>query len=117
MIKVVLNGTERPVHFGWLELENISNSIESKSPEETANNINSLVQNLRFNRVVLFEGIKAGYRRIGESCPFATAEDVADEIQNFAEALPAIEYYIKRQAEFFNVEDEKPTKKKETVSP
>lgn len=116
MIDLELNGKKHPIHFGWLELETISESIGNKSPEETANNMPTLASSMKFNRVVLFEGLKGGYRKIGEVCPFQTADEIAEVVESFTQVMPALEYYIKRQAEFFAVEDSKPTKKKQAAS-
>jgi len=115
MIEVLIAERKHPVHFGWLELETISLSIGHKSPDDTANNIVNLVNNLQFTRLVAFEGVKAGYRKIGEACPFKTSEDLVDEVKNITEINPIIEEWVKRQAEFYQIEE--PSKKKEAANP
>ena len=116
MNEIVINGKKHPINFGWLALENISAFAGHNSPDTTANEMDKLASNLKFNRVVLFEGIAGGYRKIGEKCPFADSETLADEVSNFAEITPAIEMYLKAQASFYQIEEET-TKKKATVNP
>jgi hypothetical protein len=116
MNEITINGTKHPIHFGWLALENISAFAGHNSPDTTANAMDKLASDMRFNRVVLFEGIAGGYRKIGERCPFADSEALAEEVSNFTEITPAIEIYIKAQAAFYQIEEDTP-KKKATANP
>ena len=96
-----VGGNDYPVYFSWIAIENISAAQSHTSLDETANQIGSLVNTLKFARVVIFEGIKAGCLKEGIECPFKSSEDVANAITKFSDATKIMEEYTKAVAEFY----------------
>lgn len=64
-------------------------------------NTKTASNSLKFGRACAFAGIKGGYRKIGEKCPFADVDDLADEVKSFTELEPAILGFTKAVEEFF----------------
>jgi hypothetical protein len=111
-----IGGNDYPVYFSWLAIENISAAQSHNSLDVTASNLNTLVNTLKFARVVIFEGVKAGCLKEGIECPFKTSEDVANAITKFSDATAIMEEYTKAVADFYTpVEEDK--KKGEQENP
>lgn len=111
-----IGGNDYPIYFSWLAIENISAAQGDTSLDATANQLDKRVNTLKFARVVIFEGVKAGCKKEGIECPFKTSEDVADAITKFAEATEVMEIYTKAVLDFYApIEEDK--KKGEQENP
>lgn len=105
MNEIVINGAKHPVFFDWLAIEVISEFVGDNSLDATAKKLNTYVQSLKFTRFVAFEGIKCGYKKIGESCPFNNSDELAEAANNYTELSAVISIYTNRVAEFYATED------------
>jgi hypothetical protein len=86
------------------------------SLDSTAKQLNTYVQSLKFTRLVAFEGIKCGYRKIGEACPFTDSDSLAESVTSYSELGAVVTIYTTAVSEFYHTEDETETdKKKATV--
>jgi len=112
MQEIVINGEKYPVAFDWLAIENVSEFVGDNSLDLTAKNLNTYVTSLKFTRAVAFEGIKCGYRKIGEPCPFADSDALAEKVKAYAEISPVIAMYTEAVGEFYKSEDAPNDKKK-----
>ena len=106
MNEIVIAGKKHPVCFDWLAIENVSEFVGDNSLDTTTKKLNTYVQSLKFTRFVAFEGIKCGYRKIGEACPFADSDALAEAVKNYAEISPVVSIYTNAVAEFYHSEDE-----------
>lgn len=112
MDKIEIDGKQHPVFFDWLAIENVSEFVGDNSLDSTAKKLNTYVQSLKFTRFVAFEGIKCGYRKIGETCPFNSSDELAEVVKSYSEISPVISIYTKAVSEFYSNEDADQTEDK-----
>jgi hypothetical protein len=115
MEQIEINGSKHPVYFDWLAIENVSEFVGDNSLDATAKKLNSYVQSLKFTRFVAFEGIKCGYRKIGEPCPFASSDELAEAVKNYSELGSIVGIYTTAVSEFYASEDSTETDKKKVT--
>ena len=60
-------------------------------------------ESLKFARICAFYGIKEGYKKQVKKCPYETAEDLGDDVQNFTELTAAMEGFSESVSGFFQV--------------
>ena len=115
MSEIEINGTKHPVFFDWLAIEKVSEFVGDNNLDATAKKLNTYVQSLKFTRQVAFEGVKCGYRKIGEACPFADSDALAETVTNYSELGAIVGIYTTAVSEFYASEDAVETEDKKKV--
>lgn len=108
MQQIKIGGVTHPLYFSMLAIEQVFSDLQVDDfaklgkvmSTKTASN------SLKFGRACAFAGIQGGYRKIGEKCPFANIDDLADEVKAFNELEPAIIGFTKAVEEFFKPADD-----------
>jgi hypothetical protein len=108
MQQIKIGGDSHPLYFSMLAIEQVFSDLQVDDfaklgkvmSTKTASN------SLKFGRACAFAGIQGGYRKIGEKCPFANIDDLADEVKAFNELEPAIIGFTKAVEEFFKPADD-----------
>lgn len=116
MKDIVIGGTKYPLFFDVEAIEAVCyefgddniNSIAA-SLMNTGGSMKDVGKALRLARVSAYEGIKAGYRKIGENCPFESLDEFSQKVEKVAEIMTATIAFTEAFAGLF-VEPE--TKKK-----
>jgi len=108
MNHIEIGGVQHPLLFNMIAIENVMDEIHVQNFDELSSHISmaTVSKSLKFSRVCAFHGIKAGYRKTGETFPFGDIDDLADAIQSFFEVEPALQAFTQAVEEFF-----KPRKK------
>lgn len=103
MQQIKIGGASHPLYFSMLSIEQVFADLQVDDFAKLGSVINTKTasNSLKFGRACAFAGIKGGYRKIGEKCPFADVDDLADEVKSFTELEPAILGFTKAVEEFF----------------
>jgi hypothetical protein len=103
MQQIKIGGASHPLYFSMLAIEQVFADLQVDDFAKLGSVINTKTasNSLKFGRACAFAGIKGGYRKIGEKCPFADVDDLADEVKSFTELEPAILGFTKAVEEFF----------------
>ena len=96
-MEITINDRKYPVHFDCEAIENTCfafgtddiNSIATKLSAENKS-MTDIGNVIKLARTAAYEGIKGGYRRIGEKAPFADMVEFQELIKNVSEIFPAI---------------------------
>ena len=115
MNEIVIAGQKYPVFFDWLAIERISEFVGDNALDNTAKKLNTYATSLKFTRFVAFEGIKCGFRKMGEPCPFEDSDALAEKVQTYSEIAPVIGFYTSAVGEFYHTEDVTETTDKKKV--
>ena len=65
-----------------------------------------LVKSLKFSRDCAFFGLKAGCKKNKINLPYATSEELGDEIESFEDLNPAVEAFTKAVGDFFQTKSQ-----------
>jgi hypothetical protein len=106
--EIVINGRKHPIRFSMGAIEAVFTSLEIEDFSQLAAKMNAsaIGKALKSTKAIAFEGIKGGYRGIGEPCPFKSIEDLAEEVAHFNELTPAISLFNEAVAEFFKSDED-----------
>jgi hypothetical protein len=101
-MEITINGKTHPLFFSMNAIEKImeANKMTDFAALGEAQNP---AESLKFARICAFYGIKAGYKKQGKKCPYETAEDLGDDVQNFTELTAAMEGFSESVSGFFQV--------------
>jgi hypothetical protein len=61
-----------------------------------------MANTLAFARLCAFYGVQAGYKKIGEKCPYKDAEELAEEVETLADISPALNAFTEAVQAFFS---------------
>ena len=92
--------------FNMVAIERVMQGADIQDFDQLAQSGQGLAKTLSFARLCAFYGIKSGYKKIGEKCPYKDAEDLAEDITNLAEVNPALNAFTDAVRAFFAVDTE-----------
>lgn len=117
MNEIQLGEKKHPIAFDWLAFEAIAGSLGYDSPDVIGTDLQKLASQLPFNRVVLFEGLKCGYRKIGEKCPFESSNDVVELIESLLQVAPVLGAFTEGLVKFYGAGEAVESKSKKKATP
>ena len=103
-MNITINGKEHPIFFPMTAIEKVMEANKMADFTALVSEQNP-AESLKFARTCAFYGIKAGYKKQGKKCPFETAEDLGEEVQNFNEITPAMEAFTESVTGFFKLNE------------
>jgi len=103
MNHIEIGGVQHPLLFNMIAIEQVMDELDIENFEALTTHITSaaISKSLKFSRVCAFYGIKSGYKKTKESCPFLDIDDLADAIESYYEVEPALHGFTLAIEEFF----------------
>jgi len=106
MQEITIGGKKHPLFFNMVAIERVMQSQDIQNFDQLATSGQGVAKSLSFARFCAFYGVQAGYKKIGEKCPFADAEAIAEEIESLEEISPALAAFTEAVSKFFAVSTE-----------
>jgi|DEB3_MinimDraft_2_1074329.scaffolds.fasta_scaffold19081_1 hypothetical protein len=106
MTEVTIGGKKHPLYFNMVAIERVMQGADVQNFDQLAQTGQGMANTLAFARLCAFYGVQAGYKKIGEKCPYKDAEELAEEVTSLAEITPALNAFTEAVSTFFAVAPE-----------
>lgn len=104
-MEIEINKIKYPLFFNMTAIENVMQAEGMEDFSSFGEN-KDLVKSLKFSRDCAFFGLKAGCKKNKINLPFASSEDLGDEIESFEDLNPAVEAFTKAVGDFFQTKSQ-----------
>jgi hypothetical protein len=104
-MEIEINKIKYPLFFNMTAIENVMQAAGMEDFSSFGEN-KDLVKSLKFSRDCAFYGLRAGCKKNKINFPFATSEELGDEIESFENLNPAVEAFTKAVGDFFQVKSQ-----------
>ena len=104
-MEIEINKIKYPLFFNMTAIENVMQAAGMEDFSSFGEN-KDVVKSLKFSRDCAFFGLRAGCKKNKINLPFATSEDLGDEIESFEDLNPAVEAFTKAVGDFFQTKSQ-----------
>lgn len=106
MQELNIGGKKHPLYFNMVAIERTMQGADIQNFDQLAQTGQGMANTLAFARLCAFYGVQAGYKKIGEKCPYKDAEELAEDVTSLSEVTPALNAFTEAVSKFFAVEGE-----------
>jgi len=106
MQEIQIGDKKHPLFFNMVAIERVMQGADVQDFDQLAQSGQGLAKTLSFARLCAFYGIQAGYKKIGEKCPYKDAEELAEDVTALSEVSPALNAFTEAVSKFFAVDAE-----------